>query len=81
VHSIDPKTGYPVISNLLSVTVRACDCMTADAWATAFMVMGLDKSIAFLENHEDLQAYLIYSDGEGNLKTHVTNKMKHIIRE
>ena len=81
VHSIDPKTGYPVVSNLLSVTVMACDCMTADAWATAFMVMGLDKSIAFLENHDELQAYLIYSDAEGNLKTYVTNKMKHIIRE
>ncbi|HJX70601.1 MAG TPA: FAD:protein FMN transferase [Bacteroidales bacterium] len=81
VHSIDPKTGYPVTSNLLSVTVQAGDCMSADAYATAFMVMGLDKSIAFLAKHKELQAYLIYSDADGNFKTYVTKKMQRNIRE
>ena len=45
VHTIDPKTGHPVISNLLSATVVAKDCMTADAYATALMVFGIDRSI------------------------------------
>jgi thiamine biosynthesis lipoprotein len=81
VHSIDPRTGYPVAGNLLSVTVLARDCMSADAWATAFMVMGLDKSVAFLKDQNDLQAYLIYSDTDGNYKTYTTKKMKRYIRE
>ena len=43
-HTIDPVTGYPVQHTLLSATVMAPDCMTADAYATAFMVMGLERS-------------------------------------
>ena len=62
VHTINPKTGYPAKTNLLSATVIAGDCITADAWATAFMAMGLEKSIAFLENQKELEAYLIYGD-------------------
>ncbi|MBN2214960.1 MAG: FAD:protein FMN transferase [Bacteroidales bacterium] len=81
VHSIDPETGYPVAGNLLSATVVAGDCMSADAWATAFMVMGLDKSVAFLDNQNELQAYLIYSDEDGNFKTYVTEKLRRNIRE
>ncbi len=50
VHTINPKTGYPVVSNLLSATVVADDCMTADAYATAFMVFGVERSIEFLED-------------------------------
>ncbi len=80
-HSIDPKTGYPVLSNLLSVTVQAGDCMTADAWATAFMVMGLEKTIKFLEEHRELQAYLIYSDTDGNLRAYITKKLRRNIRD
>jgi len=80
-HSIDPKTGYPVLSNLLSVTVQTRDCMTADAYATAFMVMGLEKTIKFLSKHEELQAYLIYSEKDGNMKTFATKRLKRRIRE
>lgn len=79
VHSLNPKTGYPVLSRLLSATVLADDCMTADAFATAFMVMGLEKSIMFLSNHPELDAYLIYSDEEGNFKTYITPGMKESI--
>jgi thiamine biosynthesis lipoprotein len=81
VHSIDPKTGYPVLSNLLSASVQSDDCISADAYATAFMVMGLDKSIKFLEKHKELEAFLIYSDAEGNLKTFATKKLKKNIRD
>lgn len=79
-HSINPKTGYPVMSNLLSATVKASDCMTADAYATAFMVMGLEKTIAFLKQHHELQAYLIYSDKNGQFRSYVTGKLKCKLR-
>lgn len=59
-HTIDPLTGYPVRHNLLSVTVITNTCMDADAWATAFMVMGLEKSIELVEKNPELEAYFIY---------------------
>jgi thiamine biosynthesis lipoprotein len=61
-HTIDPKTGYPVEHTLLSATVIAKDCMTADAYATAFMVMGLERSIALADSIPGLDAFFIYSD-------------------
>lgn len=64
-HTIDPKTGRPVLHSLLSATVFAEDCATADAYATSFMVMGLEKSKQFLKHHSELQAYFIYADEKG----------------
>jgi thiamine biosynthesis lipoprotein len=66
-HTIDPKTGYPVQHSLLSATVLAKDCATADAFATAFMVMGIDKAKTVLEKHPELMAYFIYADAKGEL--------------
>lgn len=68
-HTIDPKTGFPVEHTALSVSVLADDCMTADAYATAFMVMGVEKTKAFLDQHPELEAYIIYSDKNDELKT------------
>lgn len=65
-HTINPKTGYPVQHNILSATVLTDDCATADAYATAFMVMGLDKAKNILSRHPELMAYFIYSDDKGN---------------
>ncbi len=65
-HTIDPKTGYPVQHSILSATVLAKTCAVADAYATSFMVMGLDKAKAVLDNHPELKAYIIYSDSTGN---------------
>ena len=65
-HTIDPKTGYPVQHNILSATVFADDCATADAYATSFMVLGLDGAKKILEKHPELCAYLIYSDQKGS---------------
>lgn len=65
-HTIDPVTGYPVQHNILSATVIADNCATADAYATAFMVMGLDKAKDVLGRHPELMAYFIYSDKNGN---------------
>ena len=58
-HTIDPKTGYPIQHELLSTSVIASDCMTADAYATAFMVLGMDKAKAIVEKTPGLEAYFI----------------------
>jgi thiamine biosynthesis lipoprotein len=68
-HTINPKTGYPVKSKLLSATVVAPDCMTADAWATACMVVGEEKAKEFIKANKDLEAYFVYSDFEGKYQT------------
>lgn len=60
-HTIDPGTGYPVQHSLLSATVLAPDCMTADAYATAFMVLGVDKSLEIAARNPGIEAYLIYA--------------------
>ena len=64
-HTIDPKTGYPVQHSILSATVIADDCATADAYATSFMVMGLEKAQQVLERHPELMAYFIYNNDKG----------------
>ena len=61
-HTIDPKTGYPVEHSILSATVLTNRCMRADAYATAFMVMGFEGAKKILERNSDLMAYLIYDD-------------------
>ena len=61
-HTIDPKTGHPVQHNILSATVLSSKCAQADAYATAFMVLGLEKAKKVLERHPELMAYLIYDD-------------------
>ncbi len=74
-HTIDPKTGYPVKHKLLSATVIADDCMTADALATACMVMGLEKARELISKVGEIDAYLVYSDDEGNFKIWFTDGM------
>lgn len=64
-HTIDPKTGYPVQHSLLSATVLAQDCATADAYATSFMVMGMERAKIVLERHPELTAYFIYAQPDG----------------
>ena len=68
-HTIDPSTGYPVQHNILSATVLADECATADAYATAFMVMGLERTRKLLERHPELMVYLIYTDENGQNAT------------
>ncbi len=67
-HEIDPHTGYPVVHSLLSATVVADNCALADAYATAFMVMGVEKTVRFLKRHPSLRAYLIYTHEDGSWK-------------
>ncbi len=78
-HTINPKTGYPVQHNLLSATVVTDECAYADAYATAFMVMGLEKSKEFLTSHKELMALLIFSDENGDIQTFTSeNLVKYI---
>ena len=67
-HILDPRTGQPERTNLLSVTVVAPDCATADAYATAFMVLGHEKSVQIVKQHSELEAWFIVADGDGGWK-------------
>lgn len=72
VHIINPKTGYPQKSNVLSVSVIAATCMEADAYATTFMVMELSKTKELLNKLPGIDAYIIYIDDEDNLIPYTT---------
>ena len=74
-HTIDPRTGYPVQHTLLSSTVIAKNCATADAYATAFMVLGIDSAKIVLANHPELEAYFIYSDSKGGYGVWMSQKL------
>ncbi len=81
-HTINPATGYPVHHNLLSVSIIANNTALADAYATACMVMGLKKSITFIEARDDLNAFFIYSNDDGDYDVYSTGGFsKLIIRE
>ena len=79
-HTIDPRTGYPVQHNILSSTVIADNCAKADAYATAFMVLGLDSAKIICNAHPELDAYFIYTDEEGKLRTYSTEGMRKYMR-
>jgi len=78
-HTINPKTGYPVNHSLLSVTVVADDCGVADAYATTFMVLGIEKTKELLRGNKSLDALLIYSDENGDLQTFTTEGLINYI--
>jgi FAD:protein FMN transferase len=75
-HTISPFTGFPVEHGLLSTTVVAKDCMTADAYATAMMVLGTEKSIELQKEVGDIEILLIYNDEAGDLKSYVSEGLK-----
>lgn len=82
-HTIDPNTGRPVNHSLLSVSVVSSTATYADAMATAFMVMGLEKSLQFIHDHPenpDIQAVFFIYDNHGNYKTHATPEFKKLIK-
>jgi FAD:protein FMN transferase len=80
-HTINPQTGYPVDHNLLSVTILAENAALADAYATAFMVMGHDKAIGFVEGRSDLQGHFIWSGLKGKFESYSTDGLKKLILE
>ncbi len=79
-HVIDPLTGYPACNRLLSVSVIHDDCMIADAYATAFMVMGVKKTKDFIKKNKELQVFLIYSSKENEeLETYISPSLNNSV--
>ncbi len=74
-HTIDPQTGYPAMREILSASVFAENCTTADAWGTAIMVMGHEKAIELIKKHPELDVFLIYSTPEG-IATFATDNIR-----
>ncbi|HET9487258.1 MAG TPA: FAD:protein FMN transferase [Chryseosolibacter sp.] len=75
-HTVDPREGRPVQHSLLSASVFARDCTSADAWATAFMVMGIEKAIVKVKRLSRIEALFIYSAENGALRTYVTPRIE-----
>ncbi|MFH2142916.1 MAG: FAD:protein FMN transferase [Bacteroidota bacterium] len=80
-HTINPSTGYPVNHTLLSATVLSKDCITADAYATAFMVLGLDESLKIVNNNPDIEAYFISAGNDNNYKVDYSEGFKKLLLE
>jgi FAD:protein FMN transferase len=80
-HTIDPKTGFPAKNTLLSATVICNDAITADAWDTAFMVLGLEKSKELLKKLPGIEVYFIYSNPKGEFEVFFSEGMKKMIVE
>jgi thiamine biosynthesis lipoprotein len=80
-HTIDPKTGYPVQHSLLSATVVANDCMTADAFATSFMVLGMEMGIEIARQIPEIEIYFIYADENGMNQTYMSENFGDYIVE
>lgn len=78
-HTINPKTGYPVQHSLLSATVITENCAVADAYATVFMVVGIEKSKEILNKMKNLQAILIFENEDKKLETFVSEELKEYI--
>jgi FAD:protein FMN transferase len=80
-HTIDPKTGYPARNRLLSATILADECATADGIATACMVMGHEKAIEFIKNNPQYSAYFVISGDDGNYQTWMCDNLKKYLTE
>jgi len=79
-HTIDPETGFPAQHAILSASVFAADCVTADVWATAFMVMGHEKAIELLKQHPELDALLMFSSTDGKMQTYMTRGIEPFVK-
>ena len=79
-HTIDSQTGRPAENSILSATVMHQQATMADAYATAIMAMGYEKTMQFLQNHQELDVYLIYLENDQE-KTFLTNGFKKLINE
>jgi FAD:protein FMN transferase len=78
-HSVNPKTGFPEESSLLSATVLSHSATRSDAWGTAMMVMGIEKTKQLLKSQKGLQAYWILTDRKGDWKVETTDEFQLLI--
>ncbi len=81
-HCIDPRTGNPSKSTIVSASVFASDCAIADAYATAFMVMGIEEAVPFIEGNPfaGIEALFVYYNEDGRLETYVTSGLEPYIK-
>lgn len=75
-HTIDPRTGYPVQHSILSATVLSGNCMTADAFATSFMVLGLEKGIELSKHIPEIEVFFIHADSLGNNRIYMSENFE-----
>ena len=80
-HTIDPQTGYPSEQDILGATIIAEDCMTADAYATAFMAMGVEKSVEVANSIPGLHYYFIYVKPDGKVDSMFSDEFNQFIVE
>ena len=78
-HTINPRTGYPVQQDILGASVYAPTCMEADAYATAFMVLGVEKSMEIASRHPEMEVYLIYAVDSVDVSVVMTPGMRQYI--
>lgn len=80
-HLIDPKTGYPLNNQMISVTVYAKDAITADGYDNAVMAMGLHEALRFISKNKDMEAYLVYRKQDGSVADTLTSGFKNLIKD
>jgi thiamine biosynthesis lipoprotein len=78
-HLINPKTGYPIRNELISVTVYANDAITADGYDNALMAMGFEKGLAFVEKRKDLAAHFIYQKNDGTMADTMSKRFRALL--
>ncbi len=78
-HTIDPRTGYPSRKAILSASVFAPDATIADCWGTALMSMGHEKAIELLKTQNEIDAFLMFSDTDGNIQTYATPGIEKVL--
>jgi len=78
-HLIDPKTGYPLENQMISVTVFAKDAITADGYDNALMAMDVKEALQFIETRADLEAYFIYHQSDGSVADTLSRGFKEMI--
>jgi len=79
-HLLDPRSGYPLSNELISVTVVAPDAMTADALDNALMGMGLQQALLFIEKRPRLAAHFIYHRADGSVADTMSNRFKRLLK-
>jgi thiamine biosynthesis lipoprotein len=82
-HCIDPRTGVPSRSNIVSVAAFANECAVADAYATALLVMGIEEAVPFIEGHpfEGVEAFFIYYNEDSVLQTYISSGLEGFIQK
>lgn len=81
VHTINPRTGKSQKTDILSASVITSNCTDADAFATAFMAMGFQKSKAYLNQVKDIEVIFIYSESDGTQKTFISDSLQDAVDE